>query len=110
MNVSQKISPGNVTYASATKHGKKVSVIGDSHLRRSNRNIFKEPLAYCGGNLKYFSGAKTLDLEHYMKLALNNNRPDAVIIQIGWNDLDFRNSISETAVKDIAEHIIKVDL
>ena len=37
MNNSQRVVPGNRTYASATKYGKKAVVIGDSHLRRINR-------------------------------------------------------------------------
>ena len=57
-----------------------------------------------------FSGAKTLDLEHYMKPSLNNNRVDVVVILIGSNDVDFRNLRSETAVRDIAENIIKIAL
>ena len=37
-----------------------------------------------------FSGANTLDLEHYIKPSLNNNQPDAVVIHIGSTDIDFR--------------------
>ena len=64
----------------------------------------------CRGSLKYFSGANTLDLEHYMKPSLKNNWPDAVVIHIGSNDVDFRNRRSETAVKDIAENFTKIAL
>ena len=64
----------------------------------------------CKGSLKYFSGANTLDLEHYIKPSLKNNRPDAVVIHLGLNDVDFRNIRSVTAVKDIAENIIKIPL
>ena len=46
-----------------------------------------------------------MDLKHYMKPSLNNNQPDAVVIHIGSNDVDFRNLRIETAVKDIAENI-----
>ena len=60
----------------------------------------------CGGSFKYFSGAKTLDLEHYMKPIFNNSQPDTVAIHVGSNYKDF----SETAVKDIAENIIKITL
>ena len=42
MNVPQKIAPGNRTYASATKYGKKTIAIGDSHRRRINRKLFNE--------------------------------------------------------------------
>ena len=43
-----------------------------------------------------------------MKPSLNNNWPDAVVIHIGSNDIDFRKIKNETAVKDIAENIIKI--
>ena len=46
--------------------GKKIFFIGDSHLRRINRK-FNESLPNCKGSLKYFIGANTLDLEHYIK-------------------------------------------
>ena len=64
----------------------------------------------CRGSLKYFSGANTLDLEHYMKPSSKNNWPDAVVIHIGSNDVDFRNIRRETAVKDIAENFTKIAL
>ena len=64
----------------------------------------------CRGSLNYFSGANTLDLEHYMKPSLKNNWPDAVVIHTGSNDVDFRNIRSETAVKDIAENFTKIAL
>ena len=64
----------------------------------------------CRCSLEYFNDAKTLDLKHYMKQIFNNNQSDAVLIHIGSNDIDFRNFRSETAVKDIAENIIKITL
>ena len=38
---NQRVVPGNKTYASVTKYGKKIVVIGDSHLKRIKRNLFK---------------------------------------------------------------------
>ena len=89
MNVPHKIAPGNQSNASATEYGKKAIVIGDSHLQRINGKLFNESLSNCRSSLKYFSGANTLDLEHYMKPSLNNNQPDAVVIHIGSNDIIF---------------------
>ena len=40
---------------------KKAIAIGDRHLRRINRKLFKESLTNCKGSLKYFSDVKTLD-------------------------------------------------
>ena len=47
MNNSQRVVPGNRTYASATKYGKKAVVIGSSHLRRINRRLFNNALPNC---------------------------------------------------------------
>lgn len=44
-----------------------------------------------------------------MKASLNSNWP-AVVIHIGSNDIHFRNLMSETAVKDIVENIIRISL
>lgn len=44
-----------------------------------------------------------------MKASLNSNWT-AVVIHIGSNDIHFRNLMSETAVKDIVENIIKISL
>ena len=104
MNVPQKIALRNWSYASVTKYGKIAIVIGDSHLWRINRKSFNESLPNFKGSRKYFSGANTLDLVHYIKPSLNNNQPDAVVTHIGSNEVDLRK-ISETAVKDIAENI-----
>ena len=45
-----------------------------------------------------------------MKPSLNNYQPDAVVIHIGSNDVSFGNLRNETAVKNIAENIIKIAL
>ena len=45
----------------------------------------------CRGSLKYFSGAKIFDLEHYIKPSLNNKQSHAVVIQIGPNDVILEN-------------------
>ena len=107
-NTRPKIVPGNRSYASTTKYGKKAVVIGDSHLRRVNKKLFNDALHYCKGNIKYFSGAKSAELEHYIKPTLMNTKPDAVVIHIGTNDIDFRNVNNELLVKNTADNIIKI--
>ena len=43
------IVPGRRTYSQATKFGKKICVIGDSHLNRIKRNIFQKSVNGGGG-------------------------------------------------------------
>ena len=45
-----RIVPGRRTYSEANKFGKKICVIGDSHLNRINRNIFQKSVDR-GGNI-----------------------------------------------------------
>ena len=73
------IVPGNRTYADATKYGKKVIVFGDSHLTRIDKKLFNNSLRNCRSRLKYFSGAKTKDLEHYVTPTLYEEEPDIFI-------------------------------
>ena len=88
--------------------GKKAIVIGDSHLRRINWKLFNESLPYCKENIKFFSGAKSVELEHYIKPMLINNKPDIVVIHIGTNDIDFRNVDNGAIVNNTAENIINI--
>ena len=47
-----RIVPGRRKYSEATKFGKKIYVIGDSHLNRIKRNIFKKSV---NGGKTYFN-------------------------------------------------------
>ena len=113
--VHPKVVPGNRTYASAIKYGKKVVVIGDSHLQRINRKLFNDSLPNCRGNIRYFRGANTAQLEDYIKPTLKQNPLDAIVIHIGANDMNFRNftedeEVSSKAVIVAAKNIINIAL
>ena len=107
MNGNPIIVPGNRSYAETTKYGKKVIVFGDSHLARINRKLFNDSLQHCRSRLKYFSGAKTKDLEHYVTPTLNEEEPDIVVIHIGSNDIDFRK-LRQNTVENIGNDIINI--
>ena len=53
-----KIVPGNRTYASMTKYGKKICIIDVSHIKRVERNIFNNSIENGNAYLKSFNGAK----------------------------------------------------
>ena len=101
------IVPGNRSFASATKYGKKVVVFGDSHIGRVNRKLFSNSLRNCTSRLKFFSGAKSKDLDHYVTPTLNEEKPDIVVIHVGSNDIDFRHLRNNT-VEDIGRTIINI--
>ena len=52
-----RIVPGRRTYSEATKFGKKICVIGDSHLHRIKRDIFQKSV---NGRKTYFNASKSL--------------------------------------------------
>ena len=78
--------------------------MGDSHLRRVHRNDFNKELKNGRAIFRSFSGANTKQLNHYIAPLLVDDKPDAVIIHVGTNDV-FENANHE----DIA-HIIKIGL
>ena len=91
MNVPQKTAPGNQKDASLTKYGKKQWLLETVIYKGLIENYLMNHCLIVEVVLNIlFSGANTLDLEHYMKPSLNNNRPDAVVIHIGSTDIDFR--------------------
>ena len=54
-----KVIPGNNTYAGTLGEGKKILMIGDSHIGRVKRNKLQNSLDNAKSFVRYFSGAKT---------------------------------------------------
>ena len=72
-------------FASITKHGRKVLVVGDSHLIRIPKNDFNKELKNGKAIFRSFSGANTRHLDHYILPQLVDNKSDAVIIHVDTN-------------------------
>ena len=70
------------------------------------QKIFNNSLTKCRTHLKYFSGARTKDLEHNVTSTLNKEKSDIVIIHIGSNDIDFRPLYHKT-VERILSILVK---
>ena len=86
-----RIVPGRGAYVKATKFGKKICVIGDSHLNRIKRNIFKKSV---NGEKTYFNvfrGATSKRWNHYILPTLHEDQPIVVLLHIGSNDIIKRN-------------------
>ena len=99
--------PGNRSYSSTTKFGKKICVVGDSHIRRIERNAFNNSLYEGKAHLNGFSGANIKRLDHFITPTLVENRPDIVIIHIGSNDIT-HNTVDRRDVKDIVNRVINI--
>ena len=66
----------------ATKFGKKICVIGDSHLNRIKRNIFQKSVNR-GKYFNVFRGATSKRLNHYILPTLHEDQPDVVLLHVG---------------------------
>ena len=96
--------PGNNNYANMTKYGRKIFIVGDSHIRRLRRDDFNKELRGGKAFFRSFSGANARQLQHYIMPTLQDDKPDAIIIHVGTNDI-LTNSQDE---EEIATNILKI--
>ena len=82
------IVPGRRTYSEATKFGKKICVISDSHLNRIKRNIFQKSVNGGETYFNVFQGDTSKRLNHYILPTLHEEHPDVVLLHIGSNDIN----------------------
>ena len=97
----KRVVPGVRSYASATEYGKKVFVIGDSHLKRINRRKFNNSLNNARSFIKSFPGAKVEELQHYV------TPHDISIIHVGGNNVNLQN-LEDINVDEISVNIVNV--
>ena len=82
-----RIVPGRRTYVEATKFGKKICVIGDSHLNRIKRHIFQKSVNGRKIYFNIFRGATSKRLNHHILPTFHEDQPDLVLLHIGSNDI-----------------------
>ena len=80
--------PGRRTYVEATKFGKKICVIGDSHLNRITRNIFQKSVNGGETYFNVFRSAASNRLNHFILPTLHEDQPDVVLLHIASNDVN----------------------
>ena len=95
--------PGSSNYASISKNGRKILVVGDSHVKLIRRIDFNKELRNGKAYFRFLSGVTSKQLDHYIIPLLVDNKPDAVIIHVGTNDILYNASY-----EDIARNIIKI--
>ena len=100
-NYKQITYPGNSNYATIAKSGKKIFVIGDSHVKRIRRDDFNKQLKSGKAFFRSFSGANAKQIQHYIIPTLTDDQPDAIIIHAGTNDIINNNSNEDKIAKDI---------
>ena len=101
-NFTPVIIPGNNNYASISKNGRKILVVGNSHVKRISRINFNKELRHGKAYFCSFSGATSKQLDHYTIPSFVDDKSDAAIIHAETN-----NILYNASYKDIARNIIK---
>ena len=104
-NFTPTTDPGTSTYSGITKHGRKIWVVGDSHIKRIKRNDCNKELRHGKAFFRSFSGANTKQLRHYIIPTLVDDKSDAIVIHVGKNDI-----LNHANHENIAHSIINIGL
>ena len=105
-NIRPSICRTEKYYSNATRHQKrKAVVIGDSHLNRISKSIFKNDNTENAVYFKCFSGSNTKQLNYYANPTLVDDQPNTAIVHIDSNDITKFN-YSKVDVEDLAQRII----
>ena len=99
--------PGNRTYASTTKYGQKIILVGDSHVKSIRRNLFNKSIVKGKSHIKAFSGSNAKQLNHHIISTLEDDKPDIVIVHVGSNDVNNYN-YREVNPIEVAQRIIDI--
>ena len=67
--------------------GKKIFVVGDSHVKRIKRLDFNKELRSGKAFSRLFSSANSKQLDHYIILTLADDKPDVALLHVGTNDI-----------------------
>ena len=105
-NVPQTV-PGNSSFFSVTKYSKAVCVIGDSHLNRIKKNLFKSSLANVKAYLSVFRGSTIKRIKHFVAPTLVEDKPDVIIILVGCNDVT-KQKMDTADPNKLADDIIDI--
>ena len=104
-NYNPQTVPGNSSYATVSKFGKKIFVVGDIHVKRIKRLDFHKELRSGNAFFRSFSGANSKQLNHYIIPTLVDDKPDVVLLHVGTNDI--RNNANDTK---LANNLINIGL
>ena len=88
--MKEKVVPGRQTYGETIgKRSNNIAIFGDSitNFSRYHRNIFNQKIEDRKPRFKYFPGALSRDMLHYVNPTLEESEFDIAIIHVGMNDL-----------------------
>ena len=84
--------PDNSNYASISKNGREILVVGDSHVKRIRRINFNKNLRNGKAYFSSFSGTTRKQPDHYIIPYIVDDKPDVVTIHVGANDISYNAS------------------
>ena len=101
--IPRRTVPGNSNYADISRQGKKVTLFGDSLIRKISVREFSD-FVKNGVATKWFHGGATAsDMISYVKPTLMREKPDSVVINIGTNNLTNGSQTANQTVQEIIE-------
>ena len=103
-----EVVPGNRTFSSITKNGKKICVIGDSHLNRIRTYQFNKSITKGKAYLSVFRGATIRRLKYHVIPTLVEDKPDVIIIHVGCNDIYDIKNIKDLNTSKVVDEIIDI--
>ena len=80
-------------------------MVGDSHIKRIKRNDFNKELRHVKAFFRSFRGANAKQLRHFIIPILVNDKPDAIVIHVGTNDI-----LNLANHENIAHSVINIGL
>ena len=103
----KKVVPGASSYSNIAKQGKSVCIISDSITRRINMKQFNHHVKNATVYRKVFPGGTVEEIEHYAIKILENKNIDAVILNVGSNNIINNYSTVKSDV-DITSNIMRI--
>ena len=104
-NYNPPAVPGNSSYATVSKFGKKIFVVGDSHVKRMKHLDFNKELHSGTAFSRSFSGANSKQLDHYIIPTLVDDKPDVALLLVGTNYIPSKANDTE-----LSNNIINIGL
>jgi len=82
----------------------KVCIVGDSHIKRLSTSVLQHRVNHKYVTKKYFDGATSKHIKHYVLPVLHENTPQEIIIHSGTNDI----KPNITRPVELAKEIIEI--
>ena len=105
MNLTPSTVPGNSAYSGTIKHGSRICVAGDNHIKNIRRNDFNKELLCGSAFCCSFSGTIVNRLRHNFIPTLMDDKLDAIVIHVGTNNISNHDNH-----ENIARSVINIGL